>query len=829
MQNIVNPSKQVLLKAFGAFVLGMLFAVAPVQQALAYQIPADAANTWTVVGSTASKSTPSGVRVNIAITGAPLVFQLLNNTSCLAGSGTASGAGVCPAPGAFVNPNLPTATNGLQLLATTDTCQTSNPGTLNCNTLGTLTVTFTDAAGLPIPVRNPIMHLSRVAGNFTDVNGNIVLGFGVTHTLTSAGATIGAPLPGFDSLAVAGNVISPVVSLNSTAQCTNGTGGAGCGSIPFTGTVSTLAFNIGAVRSATNVAWNNVAGAGDAWYVSFSFDEDFGDAPNSYQGAVGAVGTAPASHIQSDLTLGSAWTAANNNTTVLNGTSAGAANYSASPVQVAAGADNNNANGDGAEENGLAMPLASITTNQIGTTYTLTPTLSGASRAGTVCGWIDFNRDGAFTAAEGTCSAFAAGATSAALNWTIPTATTAGRAYVRIRASYAAMTTSSFNGLLNSGEVEDYNLEIKPAVRVVKALAPAGDPGTFNLSIAGTNFATGVGDGGTTGFKSVYQATTTANDVTVGTNVANAAVTGVILTETGAGATVLTNYTTTSACTNAAGTVVTVGGTALAPSITIPQSVTGAGANGQAQTITCTLTNLHKPTLTVTKTASASPLVVGQTGQSYTITIAVTNGPTTAAITLADALPAGITTSGAITATGGTLSGCPAAGATNLTGCSIAAGAANGNIVITVPVSVAATAANPSTNNATATGGGDPACTGTAPACTGTVTTPVILSANVAITKTDSKSLSSSGSTNAYVVSLSNQGPSAANGVIVTDVVGAGLTCPGANAVTCTVTAGAAVCPAGPLTIANLTGAGITVATLPSGGTLQFAYACTVN
>ncbi|MEO6291396.1 MAG: hypothetical protein ABIO88_02105 [Burkholderiaceae bacterium] len=144
----------------------------------------------------------------------------------------------------------------------------------------------------------------------------------------------------------------------------------------------------------------------------------------------------------------------------------------------------------------------------------------------------------------------------------------------------------------------------------------------------------------------------------------------------------------------------------------------------------CTYTNTQNPpALTVTKTASQTPLVVGQSGQSYSITIAVANGPTTAAITLADTLPSGITTSGAITASGGTLSGCPAAGASSLAGCSIASGAVTGNIVITVPVTVAASAANPSANTATVTGGGDPSCPAGAN-CTSTVSTPVIDAVN---------------------------------------------------------------------------------------------------
>ena len=96
------------------------------------------------------------------------------------------------------------------------------------------------------------------------------------------------------------------------------------------------------------------------------------------------------------------------------------------------------------------------------------------------------------------------------------------------------------------------------------------------------------------------------------------------------------------------------------------------------------------------------------------------------------------------------------------------------------------------------------------------------------ISKTDSKTVATSGGTNNYVISLSNAGPGAADGVVLTDVASAGLTCPPANVVTCSVTAGAAVCPAGPLTIANLT-TGATIATFPPNSALQFAYTCNVN
>lgn len=112
---------------------------------------------------------------------------------------------------------------------------------------------------------------------------------------------------------------------------------------------------------------------------------------------------------------------------------------------------------------------------------------------------------------------------------------------------------------------------------------------------------------------------------------------------------------------------------------------------------------------------------------------------------------------------------------------------------------------------------------------TSTVSTTMNCEASMVIAKTDSKAITTTGSTNNYVVTLTNNGPSAADGSVITDVVGAGLTCPAANVVTCTVLAGGAVCPVGPFTIANLTGAGITIATLPATGSVQLAYACTTN
>jgi uncharacterized repeat protein (TIGR01451 family) len=100
--------------------------------------------------------------------------------------------------------------------------------------------------------------------------------------------------------------------------------------------------------------------------------------------------------------------------------------------------------------------------------------------------------------------------------------------------------------------------------------------------------------------------------------------------------------------------------------------------------------------------------------------------------------------------------------------------------------------------------------------------------AALTIAKTDAKAATTSGGTNPYVITVSNAGPAAADGSVVTDTVGAGLTCPATNVVTCTVAGAGAVCPAGPLTFANLA-TGLTIATFPANSGLNFAYSCNVN
>jgi uncharacterized repeat protein (TIGR01451 family) len=88
-----------------------------------------------------------------------------------------------------------------------------------------------------------------------------------------------------------------------------------------------------------------------------------------------------------------------------------------------------------------------------------------------------------------------------------------------------------------------------------------------------------------------------------------------------------------------------------------------------------------------------------------------------------------------------------------------------------------------------------------------------------------------SGTPTTYSVIVTNGGPGPAINAVISDSPGTGLTCPPANAVTCTSTASPSACPGGALTVANLA-AGVTLGNLPAtagGNTVTFTFNCTVQ
>jgi uncharacterized repeat protein (TIGR01451 family) len=282
--------------------------------------------------------------------------------------------------------------------------------------------------------------------------------------------------------------------------------------------------------------------------------------------------------------------------------------------------------------------------------------------------------------------------------------------------------------------------------------------------------------------------------------------------------------------------------TTVTPVVAAPVSLTNAAVATSTDGASCLVL---VPTLN--KAFSANLVSGATTNLVFTISNPALNIAQTFSFT--DTLPAGLTPSGAtVTVGAGCTAGTAVLNATSrtitLTGFGVAAGGSTtaSTCTITVPVTtstapalgVCPTIANNINANANITAATNinaaitpSATSGTAPtagACV-TVTAPTT---SLVITKTDSKTSTSSGGTNNYVVTLTNQGPSAANNAVLTDVEGAGLTCPPANPVTCAVTGAGAVCPTGPLTFANLT-AGVTVPTLPANGALTFSYTCNVN
>ncbi|MEH6417124.1 GEVED domain-containing protein [Pseudomonas sp. CGJS7] len=631
--------------------------------------PAPAPTSAVGLNTSSSKGYPSTLYATYAVSGNDL--QIDNNSVFMDAIGGAAGT--------MYSPNLTLASTSsvqLQTLASVTSCPFPvGASTVTCNR-GTLTITYSR------PVTNPILHFVGLGGqNNSTVD---IISSRSVHVLTTPGVTM-TMLPGASNLQVTGSTIDLINTTYNGNSCSAPTAPAnqfaGCGSVRINGTVSTLTFTVQLAARRNNVLFGTASTA-DAYLITTSVDEDFGDAPASYDS------TAAASHIVDGIRLGASVDA--DNTTVFNG----AAPITPSPFAVAAGANNNGSAGDGTDENGLTTPLASLHTGMIGTVYTLTPSLSGATAASTVCGWIDFNRNGVFETAEGVCNTgILASATSTALNWTVPIATTAGRTYVRLRATQGTqLNTASPTGRVDSGEVEDYMIDIRPAVRVIKQLNPTSATGRFDLGIGGTAFAVNQGHNGTTGFRTLYHNSDSGPpDLIVTPDISGAAITTTVVEVPTPATTAL--YVSSYNCVNGAGaTVATGSGTSV--NITLPLSVTGAAANGRAQAVTCTFTNrVANSALSITKTDGSATYTPGAPAPSATYVITACNAagadPANGA-TIVDTLPAGASLSALWTCSATGAASCSAASGGTIGGNSISLSAptlpAGTCLTINVPV-----------------------------------------------------------------------------------------------------------------------------------------------
>jgi uncharacterized repeat protein (TIGR01451 family) len=179
--------------------------------------------------------------------------------------------------------------------------------------------------------------------------------------------------------------------------------------------------------------------------------------------------------------------------------------------------------------------------------------------------------------------------------------------------------------------------------------------------------------------------------------------------------------------------------------------------------------------LAVTKTDSPDPVIAGN-NITYTINF-TNNGPNAAGATVTDATPAGTTFVSALvtTGTGWTISD-PGVGNTGNVVFSKGSVASAESAVFQVVVKVGSGVAGGSTitNNAVAatTGATDPVPGNN----TGTATTSVIAQADLSITKTDGATTEVPGTSVSYTITVTNNGPSNANGATVSDTFPATLT-----------------------------------------------------
>ena len=221
--------------------------------------------------------------------------------------------------------------------------------------------------------------------------------------------------------------------------------------------------------------------------------------------------------------------------------------------------------------------------------------------------------------------------------------------------------------------------------------------------------------------------------------------------------------------------------TYLDPTRTTAGGTTSAGyAGGGAERVT-----VHAPDLTIAKSHVGS-FTRGSTG-SYTLTATNSgNVATSGTVTVTDTLPAGLTP----TVAAGTGWTCPAPVGQTVT-CTRSDALAGGASypAITVTVTVLQGAAGSVTNQASVSGGGETNTTND----TASDPTNIVSSADIAVAKTVSNATPNQNTNVTFNVTVTNNGPSNATGVQVTDLLPAGLTFVSAAPSAGTYTAGTGV------------------------------------
>ncbi len=423
--------------------------------------------------------------------------------------------------------------------------------------------------------------------------------------------------------------------------------------------------------------------------------------------------------------------------------------------------------------------------------------------------WFDWNADGDFTDPGEqmvTNQAVAVGTTN--LNIAVPLTAIIGPTFARFRVctnNTALDNCSTPRGTVQSGEVEDYQFTVSRKLTLQKTTL-GGVGGAFGFTLTNTSQLTGSVTTTVVNTPTQVDGNTTLAGTQVYTIVAPT--TAVTINESSLPA----GWSLTGAtCVNAASATV---GSLSGSTYTITGAEIGASVS-----FACTFTNSRLPILRLQKALPNGRFVATD---QFALTIAGTGGPAT------------VTTAGAgNTATGIATLSPGAIGAVYTLGETGAAGAVLTNYATTYACTNAlAGGQTPSgsgvTFDITAVVGDDLTCT---------LTNVRNNQADLRLTKTNTPGVNGevdqaadtvvSGTSASYSIVVTNLGPDAANGSVVTDPAPTNLTCTTAS---CTATGGAA-CPAptGAALVAALQGAGATIPTLPLNGAVTLTLTCTVD
>ena len=170
---------------------------------------------------------------------------------------------------------------------------------LRCANRGVMTLTFSQ------PVTNPIIHISGLGANRSSTT--------LFHTSLVMTSWTASAKPTFTvtnsngNLSISGDEIRST-TINGQPSCTT-TNKAGCGSVRMNGTITSVTFQLDMLMGGSGTATNV-----DGWNFTVSLDEDFGDAPASYDPA------AAASHIVGGYYMGAGVSVENAGVTNLLGT-----------------------------------------------------------------------------------------------------------------------------------------------------------------------------------------------------------------------------------------------------------------------------------------------------------------------------------------------------------------------------------------------------------------------------------------------------------------------------------------------------------------------------